>query len=257
MILTCAFDDLEPHRGAARALDHDELDAVCVTDVYPADVLGELAERLDAPRWRALRSPRDHLRDAPQVEVLGEPVSPSMLHPSGPALDDYLAAAPRFARDLLELFAPNESFSARARSILGVLFDVEVALPAAAGHPYGEATIRRVPPGCGLDVHRENLYQHIAVYDPIRDTLDLGGVASVFLLISAPDEGGELRLFGSRSPGFEPPHAVVAPGPGTLVVFSGGRRFHDVAPVSGGRPRWTVGGFFARAQSERAGYFWG
>jgi hypothetical protein len=48
---------------------------------------------------------------------------------------------------------------------------------------------------------------------------------------------------------------VLRPGVGDLLVFDGGRHYHEVTRVAG-RARWTLGGFLALGRDHRSIYFW-
>ena len=43
---------------------------------------------------------------------------------------------------------------------------------------------------------------------------------------------------------------------GDLLVFDGGRHFHQILPVVGPRRRWTVGGFMAPTRDRTAWLRW-
>ncbi len=261
MILTVQVEELDAHRGAQRLVDDDSVAAICVEGVYTAAVCAEVSARLERAPWSAWRSAREHTRPGcPQVEVVGHPVSPSMLFPDGPAVEPYFGAAGDFAARCGELFGVDNAFADRVRRVLGALFDADVVVgPTVDARTYGTATLRRVPVGCGMGLHCENLYTHIAVLAPLRPLADLGRTVSVFVVLQAPEAGGELRVFGESPPDAHPtaaPSGVVRPPAGTMVVFAGGRRWHDVSPVFGEHPRWSIGGFAAPARRGRRIYFW-
>lgn len=232
--------ELESCRGWAKRLFDGALDAICVRGLYDVSTCGDVVGRL-------ARQPRDAREHADPgragVEVVGVPVSPSTLFPDGPDIETYRDGAGAFEALCMELFAPAAAFHERVLAALAVVFDAPVHVPAG----YGVATFRRVPPGCGMDPHHEDLYAHIAVYDALRERADLARVLSVFLVLQAPTSGGALRL--------RDVDVAIPPETGTLVVFAGGRREHEVTAVGGERARWTVGGFAAPAHDGGALYW--
>jgi hypothetical protein len=97
---------------------------------------------------------------------------------------------------------------------------------------------------------------------------------SFYVPLVIPQNGGELRLFHTnclkggdslikRFGGEEKarPHfeergfQIVAPGVGDLLVFDGGRWYHDVTAITAGS-RWTLGGFLAVTRDHQAVYYW-
>ncbi|MEM7038253.1 MAG: hypothetical protein AAF570_14815, partial [Bacteroidota bacterium] len=49
---------------------------------------------------------------------------------------------------------------------------------------------------------------------------------------------------------------TIEPTEGDLILFSGGRIWHQVENLSGSRPRITIGGFCARSHDDQSFYFW-
>ena len=69
----------------------------------------------------------------------------------------------------------------------------------------------------------------------------------VLALGMSEERDARLERFGSR---------LTDVGVGDMILFTGGRIWHRVAPVEGGRERITIGGFLALSQDDRSIYFW-
>jgi hypothetical protein len=128
--------------------------------------------------------------------------------------------------------------------------------------------------GGRLPLHYENETLRSPVMQALRPLLDLSTLMSFYIPLAMPLSGGILRLFrvncldggdaligrlgGDESalPYFEERgFSVVLPRIGDLLVFDGGRWYHDVTPVVGGS-RWTLGGFLAMTRDHRDVYYW-
>lgn len=153
-----------------------------------------------------------------------------------------------------------------------------VSVPARDGVPYAALTVRifdkgsHMPPHCGNDSHGWPAMQHLAGCIDTTDQL------SFYTLLQAPDEGGEFVLYdhkhpppGQRDPeapvidmdGGGIPEEVLARGVldtdlrvGDMLLFDGGRIFHQALPVTGDVARWTLGGFLGLRADHGAVYYW-
>jgi hypothetical protein len=142
--------------------------------------------------------------------------------------------------------------------------------------PYVPATVR-VLPGDGGIIHAHTANEFCDVwpaYAHLRDIARMRDSLSYFITAQAPEEGGELMLYGLDWD--DTPDDVLAlsmsqerddlleasadtgisPGPGDMVLFTGGRIWHRVTPVRGTRPRVTVGGFVAESRDGTRLYYW-
>ncbi|MEL6342694.1 MAG: hypothetical protein AAFV53_06150 [Myxococcota bacterium] len=137
----------------------------------------------------------------------------------------------------------------------------------ANGRAYGPATIRHLPVGCQIPVHCGLFFMETAGYRELMGALDDTSQLSWFVPMQTPEEGGELVIYdlawgdadvpriGSMYNPMEIerwPSVRIRPPVGSLLLFDGGRWFHKVSPIGGGRDRWTVGGFlgFTRAMDR-------
>ena len=251
-------DALTGAGGTLMEVARGELHAALVRNVYAPEELSRVVERVEAGALDVYAQLRDHERDVPQISTLGIPISPSDLYPSGPEPGAYHNAAPRFAADAAQLFAPSLPFPERATEVLAALAGTPVELARDfAGRPYGELTLRHMPEGTGLPPHCENHYMGIAIYDAIRERTALDRKIGFFIPMRLPNEGGRFVVYDETFVAGVSPfahtvldiadghgHAVVDAREGDMIVVGSGPRYHQVTRARGG-DRWTVGGFGA------------
>jgi hypothetical protein len=150
-----------------------------------------------------------------------------------------------------------------------------VSIPRASdGRAYCAATMRFLGEGDSLPCHYENESFHAPALRALAPALDHTTLMSFYVPMAHADAGGELRLYQvdcfdgresmiGRLGGDDQarPHleragyTVLRPDVGDLLLFDGGRYYHEVTPVRGAR--WTMGGVFAFTSDRRAVHFWG
>lgn len=171
-------------------------------------------------------------------------------------LEPYFAAA----RDL-ERALPPAVLGGISKALKGLHPSGSIGVPKTiSGTFYAAVTVRRLDPGRAIAVHSERA--NWPAMAALRETIDLSTQVSFYVLLQAPERGGELVLYddhdGAGARGDEGmdalPHDVIDLEVGDLIVFDGGRLNHRVTEVEGGRARWTIGGFSAFAGSRW--YFW-
>lgn len=188
-------------------------------------------------------------------------------------LDGYLARVPVFDA-ALEASIASAGATARVLSALArVASGWAPRRPRTVdGRTYGVVTLRRLPPGGRIPPHCENEQLPRAAYRDLRPRIDGAALVSFYLTLRPADDGGELSLhdLGPAAIGdrvrhghsdlaaevLAAPRVRVRPGAGSLIVFDGGRRFHQVLPVRGARSRWTLGGFLALTRARDAVHVW-
>ena len=241
------------------------LGAVVALGVAPEAELHALSARLDAGAFEVTPT-----RFAQEFEALSY----------GPCLDQsegdvagYLARVRAFevalsrASPTLDLAAVVLSTLRRAAGRLPVERPV-----GPAGEPYAFVTLRALPPGGLIPPHCENEQLPRAAYQALRPRLDGRTLLSFYLTLRPAELGGELSVHdlgveaigGRQRHGHSALGAEVARAPsvrlslpaGALVLFDGGRRFHQVLPVGGARARWTLGGFAALSAARDRVWVW-
>ena len=203
--------------------------------------------------------------------VLGRP-----LVAAGDGLEEYLDDAAQFRAGCATIFPDYPEIEGAIDAAMRALAAPwSVAIPTGAnGRAFLAVTVRVLVEGDCLPLHYENETFDRPVMDALRAELDTATLMSFYLPLVIPPRGGLLRLFRThcldggdsligRLGGEE--HAredferrgfsVVVPEIGDLLVFDGGRWYHDVTPVEGGT-RWTLGGFLAVTRDHTAVRYW-
>lgn len=263
-------DALDDAHDTLMSVATGALHAAVVRGVYSEPECAAITSRLEAgalQEYAQIRDVADGGRD--QITTLGIPVSPSDLYPAGPDVAAYHAASGEFAAKAAELFEPAAPFPARASEVLTALGGVPTVLAQGAeGQPYGEVTVRLFPAGTGLPPHCENHYMHIAVYDALRERVQLDRKIGFFVPLRLPPAGGRFvtyeEAYAPNTYAFDGlpleivegrGHCEVQAGPGDMIVVGSGHRYHQVTRVEGG-DRWTVGGFGALAKDGQSFVRW-
>jgi len=258
VILVAEIDRPAARPDAIREIFDRGLVALIVRNVFPADTLAAIVARIEGGEM-----------DLPEVHVpsFRGPIWGRPLVTSGGDLGRYLDDADRFRAvcgDLFPLGRIHEVLAALAGGRL-------VSIPTAQGRRFVPATIRVLIEGDRLPLHFENTtFEHGAMQ---KIALDRSTLMSFYVPLALPDRGGELRIYevdwkegrgliermggddAARAYLLTRAHTVLRPGIGDLLLFDGGRHYHEVTPV-GGRPRWTLGGFLALSSDQRSIHFW-
>ena len=240
--------------------------AVIVRNVFPGDLMAAAVDRIGRGE---VSVPEVH------VPVFAGPIYGRPLVTASRDLAEYLDDAALFREGCASIFG-SPSVDAR---IQGVFAALSGGRPASVpcgddGRPFTAATMRVLLEGDRLPLHTENTTFDHDVMKRLNPSLDRTTLMSYYAPMAVPGGGGELRIYdvestgeGSgiihRMSGEEAARAyfasrwstVLRPGVGDMLLFDGGRHYHEVTPVVG-RPRWTMGGFFAFSADHRALHFW-
>lgn len=260
------------------------IDAATV-DARP-DAIGELfAGRLTAITVRAALAPELLARAVARLDA-GEVTLPRV---QVPVFKGYLLGMPLVAATGLDSYLDSaDQFRAGSRQLLEGL-DLErhlggllarmaggraVSVPEHRGRPYLPAGFRVLLDGDALPFHYENSTFGNPRMEALAPTLDRATLMSFYLPVTLPERGGELRIYAADSRG-EGSRAVerlggndaarawfeaggfetLSPEVGDLLLFDGGRQYHEITKVLRG-PRWTLGGFLALSADRRVVFFW-
>lgn len=266
------------HPGLVEQLLAVEFDGMVVRGVFPLDAVARALEYFG--------SLTDAWHDQHFGAMLGRPLNlgGSESQDRTPFLDDTDRCRPLY-REAFG-FDPHERLAEVLSPMMG---SMGIGTPIEDGRAYNPGNVRRYLPGYGgLRVHAGNDFlamvgegamSHIRVTTKVHDHL------SYFVVLQPPERGGGLSVFerlwvegrpegevedlsaqdpsssysvGLRNdPAFDPiPRLVLSPGPGDLILFGGGRRFHRVDPIEGSIPRITYGGFAAPSADGTVLHFW-
>jgi len=247
-----------------------ELLAVIVRGVIPEDVVAAAVERLE--------------RGDTEIPQYSAPVFTGAMRGlpvvlAEDQLEQYYDDAAAYPARIDALFQTTPGFSQRINeALVGLAGGRPASVPVAPdGRRYLEANIRGLVPGDKLPLHFENATVVKSTMRHLSELIDVRAVMSFYLPLTIPDGGGELIVYekyvsehddGDSSvadlggeeaalPVFRAMNQIkLLPGVGDLMVFDGGRWYHDVTTIEGPRKRWTAGGFLAMSRDHDAVYYW-
>lgn len=203
--------------------------------------------------------------------VLGKP-----LVAAAEGITDYLDQAERFRAGCARIHAAYPDMEQRLHDAISALAgDYPTSVPRwADGRDFLAATIRILIEGDSLPLHYENETFSRPVMAKFSPLLDQTNMLSFYMPLVIPRSGGVLRLFhtscldggdsliedlGGEEKAlahFEARgYSEVLPEIGDLLVFDGGRWYHDVTPIADGE-RWTLGGFLASTRDGNKVHYW-
>jgi hypothetical protein len=135
---------------------------------------------------------------------------------------------------------------------------------------YMFATLRCHMEGGHIPAHVDNEFALRRSYRHLRELVE-PPILSIVLALAEAREGGALKVFDFRQDtagNFETsgPIEVELEGldsvsfripSGSAIIIDSGRYLHEVTPVIGTQPRWTLCSFMARSRDEDTMYCWG
>ena len=208
-----------------------------------------------------------------QTHVLGVPLTPSRIDGKKLDLAFYCAQASIFQNKCVE-----KSLALRSlKKQLHVLFErlsgpQKVEVFEGEHGSYTPFTIRIVPPECEIPIHSGLEFLTQECYQELNKATDHREQLSFFTILNPAQQGGELFLYeldyyGGNLPmkpngSLDKERALqvrkheVKIEVGDLLLFTGGRWFHCVAPVYGNETRRTLGGFMSFSKDHTSIYYW-
>lgn len=264
-IETVTLDDLADMPTCFADVQNGQLDGVVIKGLFAPDLMAQAVRVMD-----------EHMDGADELTfgaMLGFP-----LNKCDDSRNEYLAQAEAFVPIHQEVFG----FDIRAfltdvmrRGSGGRVVDV----PVEGDRPYTPTTFRIMRPGWGgLKAHTGNEFTQLEAESRgmvwLKPRARMMGCLSWFAVAQPAEVGGELRLAdllwddtpdelkgfdqNNRDDSFfdELGQDVVALDAGDLIVFAGGRIWHKVSDVGGGRDRVTFGGFAALSQDDERFWYW-
>lgn len=255
-------------------------DGVIVRGVLPREAIAAAVDRLerrDPPIPRTIFPGFTDDERAPYV--LGRTIVSCP-----PDLGEYFADAAAFRGALPGVFREEPGFEARIEAVFRALSGGRpVSVPEGPeGKTYTSATVRVLPDGNEIGVHIGKSFMLLPQAWHLSRSVDVTEQLSYFVTLTLPEGGGELVVYALEWSDVEPylpkageargsnvyaPSTAVQfieicdresyrPGEGDLLLFDGGRYFHRVSHVRGGRPRRTIGGFLSLSLDHRAVSYW-
>ncbi len=259
---------------------HLEAQGHAIEAIFEGDIAGVIVKGAFDPRWmdEVVNRLSDKGGELPSFHppifkgfVLGRP-----LVASDGDLRGYLDDADAFRAGCAEIVRDYPKIEARLQEMMQALaVERRVEVPSGEdGRSYLAATFRVLIEGDRLPLHYENETFGSPVMESLLPSLDPATLMSFYIPLRVPRSGGEMRLFrlhclnggdslisdlGGEEEALkhfeERGFVEVLPEIGDLLVFDGGRWYHDVTPVVGGQ-RWTLGGFLALTAGGSGVRYW-
>lgn len=262
---TVAASDTDQHPELVNRLLDRSIDGVTVTGVFTPDECATAIEALRREQWGEIF----------WGEYIG--LALGMLTPDDVDRSRYYDDAAEAQRVKLATFGfdPHE----RLADVLRPAWSGgPIVAPAEDGRPYNPGQVRYwAPDQGGLRAHVGNEFRralatyamkHLITTTSVTDHLSyfivmqrasVGGQLSVYDLTWEEDAAEEFENLPVRDDSIfddHPGRLIVDAGPGDLVLFGGGWRWHRVEPPSGEVPRITYGGFCAPSVDDNELHFW-
>lgn len=256
------------HPDLFRRLRRDEVQAVVVRNVYPAETCARLVETFEADRGELVRT---SFPPAFKAFFFGVNLNLCATDP-----DTYFATADRFREQLAELLPEGEGLEPRLSRLFSALDGGRRCRPAPGPRPgqhYMFTTVRAHLEGGYIPAHFDNEQGSRPSYRHLVTGIE-PHLTSFVLAFSKPEGGGALEIFDFRSrdhagtfanddgrrsrsdlSGVE--RVSFRLDPGSLILVNSGDYLHRVTPVEGARTRWTACSFMAPSRRGDALHCWG
>ncbi len=269
-VLDVAAADVGLHPQAMSRLRRGELQAIVMQDVYDADTLAALVQRLQRhdPPFLRTRFPEPF-----HAGFFGRNLNLTA------DLGSYFGEAALFNQQLMALGPPAAPLVQRVGALLKAL-DEGRPLRAAPGPQWGQrymfTTLRHHDLGGYIPAHFDNevmlrpsyahleqsVQPHIVSFVLAFTQAEAGGELEVFNCHCAPHEARLINDDRARAAGARPDTAGLASvtfalPPGTLIVLDSGRWLHRLTPVQGSRTRWSACSFIACSRDGQRQWAWG
>lgn len=265
MWLRCPARDVTTWAGSLPRLLSGTLRGVILDGLLPPAVALRLVGRLQQDRT------------LPRIPVggqlVGESLGLSLDRAIGPHQDDYFSAAHTLHARLSTLTTGRSLDTLLAAALSMMARPMPVSLAEERGLARSPLVFRRLPRGGCIPPHAELEQLSRRPYDGFREQLDDTTLLSFFVCLQQASAGGLLRVHDLSWAGYDrsadrgghtQPAAQLRDvsctdlpvTTGSLVVFDGGRWFHEVTPVRGEQERWTAGGFLAQRLDGKGLLYW-
>jgi hypothetical protein len=260
--------DAYMHPEAFDCIRGSDLQAIIVHNVYAADQLRTVVERLEKHEPPFLQT---WFPGKFRAWFFGQ-----NLNLADGDLESYFAEVGVFHNQLEDLFSAAQGFVDR---ISGILSSLDGGRPFCAapgprdGERYMFTTLRAHVEGGYIPAHFDNEQALRPSFSHLRQIVEPHMMSFVLTLESA-EAGGDLEVFNYRC---DPSRAVLISDdraatkpcvgnlesvklrvpPGSMIILDSGRYLHRVLPVQGSRKRWTACSFMSMTMQKNAMYCWG
>jgi len=190
-----------------------------------------------------------------------------------PDLVGYFEEAEIFNGQLDSIFPAGRGASDYLAGLMQQLDDGRPFVPPPGIRPrqrYMFATLRCHMEGGHIPAHVDNEFALRRSYRHLREMVE-PPILSVVLALAEAQDGGALKIFNYRQDtagDFETSGPIDADletlesvsfriPPGSAVIIDSGRYLHEVTPVIGQHPRWTLCSFMALSRDHDSMYCWG
>lgn len=266
--LTVDAADTPSHPGAIDEIMGRRIDGMSINGVVTPAEVDRALEVLEQHR---------HVEGTPEPfgTMLGMP-----LHQLGPDASDrhLFLDETEMARPVYEKAFGFDPHQRIAEVLQPMTSGRPVAPPVEEGRAYNPGNVRWYDPHLGgLRSHVGNEFRYLAEQGAMEHLIQTTAVEdhlSYFVVLQPPSEGGALAVFDllweDENENIKPWDSAMrddrwfdtrsasrfSPGPGDMILFGGGWRWHRVDPVAGDRPRITYGGFAAPSRDDRELHLW-
>jgi hapalindole-type alkaloid chlorinase len=274
-VLDIHASEVEQHSTALQDIVFNRLyEGIIIREVFSKNLMEQVVNRLD--------------QDTDEISSAYIPSYVSSYGYNLPGLasvedlEKYFGLAPILHNIYRSLFSGDNDYQERIRSIFGSLSGgLSAKVPTSLkGQIYNPSTIRMLPPGGDIIVHVGNTFVFLPAAQHLTTLFDLTSQLSFFIPLAVPEAGGELIVYSLELEEEKKANKEIdilklwqqnqkilesidqyesialAPQPGDMLLFDGGRYYHRVSLVEGSRRRITTGGFINFSKEHDAIYYW-
>ncbi len=265
-VLDIHASELGEYPNLIRDIADQRIHVALVRGVFSQEAAATIVERLEVHGEGASRL----TEVAPQFRIY----SFGLALDTAQSLEQYLGEAKLFLPECQRIFRDVPNYLQWMPELLARISGGRpVELPAYRGSAYNPTTIRRLPPGAFIPPHCEFEQLNRPAYTHLKEVIGQSAILSFYTTLRPPDVGGEAfistvrwgdlpiaedgRTAAAAAAAMDrAPAMTFLPGIGDLILFDGGRLYHQVLRIGGERPRWTIGGFMSENASRDRVVYW-
>jgi hypothetical protein len=264
-VLDIQAAEIGQHPDLIRDITDQRVNVVLVRGVFPAAAAERVVERVETGEGASVLT-----EVAPQFRIysIGLALDTAM------SLEQYLRAARVSVPECRNLFRDlPDYFTWMPELFTRFSGGRPVGLPSCRSEPYNPVTVRRLPEGGLIPPHCEYEQLNRPAYEHLKELIGTQPIISYYVTLRPPQSGGQAVIStlswgevpiaadgrsGSDTAGMMEryPSMSFLPGAGDLIMFDGGRLYHEVRKVGGAKPRWTIGGFMSESGDRERIWYW-